>query len=579
MAEKTLNTRILLKNATLTEWNQSTLILKAGEVALAKIETTQHDAATGNYYKVPTYLMKVGDGTKTFAQLNWLAAPASDVHTWAKKAALDYADLPETLRTEIDDLQAAMGTGGSVATQISAAITAAVEGLDSADAAVAKQFVTAVVQEDGKISVTRRELSADDIPTLAISKIDGLQAALDAKAALSDFNSVKTVVGDANSGLVKGLADEVANRTAADEELSGKIDVINNTTIPALSTRVDNNRDAAAEAARLAGVAQKEVDDLEGVVAALTQTVTDNKNAAETAVATEKSDREAADSALSDEIEALRTAIGNVSNIMNFRGAFATDAEVDTPVEGDVIVITSGDNKGKEFVYSAGEWVEFGSVDAQQTAIDDLLRRMTDAEGDITDLQTNSATKGELTAAQSALEDAIAKKANQTDLNNAVNRIGTLETVVGGDNDGLVKDVADLKATVGDANNGLVKNVADLQTASAKHAEKTWVEGEIQRVEGLVNDEKLRAEGAEQAIGKRIGDAEDAHDELAERVTIAEGEIDDLQDAVTRIEGTTIPTLATKATVEDIDNRLATIEGDYLRAADTYIFDCGNHTA
>ena len=154
MAEKTLNTRILLKNATLTEWNQSTLILKPGEVALAKIETTQHDAATGNYYKVPTYLMKVGDGSKTFAQLNWLAAPASDVHTWAKKAALDYADLPETLKTEIDDLQAAIGNGGSVATQISAAITAAVEGLDSADAAVAKQFVTAVVQEDGKISVT-----------------------------------------------------------------------------------------------------------------------------------------------------------------------------------------------------------------------------------------------------------------------------------------------------------------------------------------------------------------------------------------------------------------------------------------
>ena len=183
MAEKTLNTRILLKNADLSTWNSSTLVLKAGEVALAKIETTQHDAATGNYYKVPTYLMKVGDGSKTFAQLNWLAAPASDVHTWAKKAALDYADLPETLRTEIDNLQAAVGTGGNIDTKIATAISALKEACTVADSAAANQFVTAVSQDEGKITVTRRALAAADIPTLGIDKISGLQAALDAKAA------------------------------------------------------------------------------------------------------------------------------------------------------------------------------------------------------------------------------------------------------------------------------------------------------------------------------------------------------------------------------------------------------------
>lgn len=49
------------------------------------------------------------------------------------------------------------------------------------DAAVAKQLVSAVTQTNGQITVIRRELAADDIPTLGISKIDGLQGALGTK--------------------------------------------------------------------------------------------------------------------------------------------------------------------------------------------------------------------------------------------------------------------------------------------------------------------------------------------------------------------------------------------------------------
>lgn len=53
------------------------------------------------------------------------------------------------------------------------------------------------------------------------------------------------------------------------------------------------------------------------------------------------------------------------------------------------------------------------------------------------------------------------------------NKVGALETSVGDNNSGLVKDVNDLKTTVGDANtdNTLVKDVANLKTskASANH--------------------------------------------------------------------------------------------------------------
>ena len=87
--EKILNTRIVLKNDSLAAWNSSSIILKKGEVALALVEVNQKDPISGQVVKVPTYLTKVGDGSKTFANLNWTAAMAADVYDWAKKSEND----------------------------------------------------------------------------------------------------------------------------------------------------------------------------------------------------------------------------------------------------------------------------------------------------------------------------------------------------------------------------------------------------------------------------------------------------------------------------------------------------------
>lgn len=81
MAEKTLNTRILLKYDTLARWSTSTLVLKKGEIAIATIPTA--DPANKN---LPPVMFKVGDGTKTFSQLDWASGLAADVYTWAKAA-------------------------------------------------------------------------------------------------------------------------------------------------------------------------------------------------------------------------------------------------------------------------------------------------------------------------------------------------------------------------------------------------------------------------------------------------------------------------------------------------------------
>jgi len=60
-------------------------------------------------------------------------------------------------------------------------VTGAIDALDKADAAVEKQFVTAVSEENGIITVSRAALKASDIPNITQSQVDGLEDALDAK--------------------------------------------------------------------------------------------------------------------------------------------------------------------------------------------------------------------------------------------------------------------------------------------------------------------------------------------------------------------------------------------------------------
>ena len=104
-----------------------------------------------------------------------------------------------------------------------ASAQAKIEALDVTDEAVAKKFVSAVSETDGKITVSRRELVADDVPNLGISKIDGLQNALDAKqdelvfntAYDSSTNKVATMtdVGNAKDALVGTNSDTKASNT------------------------------------------------------------------------------------------------------------------------------------------------------------------------------------------------------------------------------------------------------------------------------------------------------------------------------------------------------------------------------
>lgn len=407
MAEKKLTTRIISKHADLATWESSSLKLLAGEIALASINTTKPDGQGGSI-TVPTYLMKIGDGEKTFAELNWLAAPASDVYAWAKKQKLELTDIPAMdaahiptlevskingLATRLENLETALGDSGSVA----GAIKNAIEALDVDASTDADGVVIASISEtDGKIAVTRRALKADDIPALAIAKITGLQDKIDALG-------------------------------AKDTALEGSI-------------------------------------------------------------TTEVKDRKDADTAINKAIEDLKTSIGNMSNIMNFRGAVESKATITDPVEGDVIAVTGGADAGKEFVYSDGEWIEFGSVTAQDTAIENLKGRVDSLETKMT------AVEGKLTTIQGTGDGSIAKA------------------------------LADAKSYADDKKS---EAIAAVKGTSADEASAETVAGAKKYADAAVK-------------------------------TLSDGQV-----------------TTNKNAISGLDTRVKAIEADYLKAADTFIFDCG----
>lgn len=177
-----------------------------GTISVDGADVAVHGLQDGAYATVKS-LNDTAQGYATAVKTELVGTDSDEATASTIAGAKKYADsISTTAKTEaIADAQAK------------------IEALDVPDKAVAKKFVSAVSETDGKITVSRRELVADDVPTLGISKIDGLQTALDAKqnelvfntAYDSSTNKVATMtdVGNAKDALVGTDADTKASNT------------------------------------------------------------------------------------------------------------------------------------------------------------------------------------------------------------------------------------------------------------------------------------------------------------------------------------------------------------------------------
>lgn len=163
----------------------------------------------------------------------------------SEKNAKDHADgLNTAMNTRVEAVEAAIGENGSVATQIKTAI----EALDYTDTAVDGEYVSAVNEVDGKISVTRKALpdysetydakgAANTAFENAKAYADGLAGNYDEKGAAAGVQTVleaeiakkvdkvegKSLVDDAEITKLAGVSAG-ANKVEASENGKIKID-------------------------------------------------------------------------------------------------------------------------------------------------------------------------------------------------------------------------------------------------------------------------------------------------------------------------------------------------------------------
>lgn len=214
----------------------------------------------------------------------------------------------------------------------------------------------------------------EDGQNIVFTRLESLENALS--------NEIERSVQRDNT-LGSNLEKEIADRVAEDARIESKLDseIDRSTKIDEThTTDIKNNKDAIDSEIARATAAEK--------------LLTDN-------LSNEIEERKASDNSLSERLGTVETKLETVSNVMDFVGAFETKPDVTNYNDGDVIVITSGEDEGKEFVLSNGSWVELGDTSAEQAAISQLQKDVEAVNSEISivkeDIKTNYVTNTKLT--------------------------------------------------------------------------------------------------------------------------------------------------------------------------------------
>lgn len=178
--------------------------------------------------------------------------------------------------------------------------------LKNTDEAVANQFVTAVKEANGVVTVERKALVAADIPELGVSKITGLQGLLDGKQGTLTFD------GDYAAGTnnVATVSTVNAAKTALIGNTSAEATTTDGNTIADVRRYVD---------AKTAGIASDEA------LSQLSNKVTANTNSI-TAINTSLADGGSVSNAIADAKKAGTDAATAVSNLEKGQVKTNTDA-------------------------------------------------------------------------------------------------------------------------------------------------------------------------------------------------------------------------------------------------------------
>jgi hypothetical protein len=609
MAIKELQTRIALKYDSYAAWTDDSvagkganLVLLPGEIGICEIPAIQDGVSN----VAPTVLFKVGgakyeNGTlKAFKDLPWASAKAADVYSWAKASdvvlegktikfvgtdktiTLNYVteaevkDITDPIAADVAALKTNLGANGTTGKAI-AAVESRLDAIEGDSGAIATAAAGALA--DAKEYTDTREAAIktayegyadkaeEDAITAANAYTDGKVTVINAKT-----SELENAIGNNSTA----INTEVTNRTNADNAINAKfgdgIDATN-TVVDAIAAAKQAAIDSAAS------TAQSKVDTLaNGTVAQNTKKANDNA----AAIAKLQTDLAAEAKARGDKDTNLEERLTEVETFFKTAEGETLDTALDTLVEIQKYLTGDGDaasdlisrvsENEKDIAALEKTLAKDGDFEKRVAAVEAASSANTNSVATLQSLTSGYAGAGAIKAAvDKAQEDATkgiedAAKAQST-ADTAKANAKTAQDEV----DALELVVAEVKTTADNAK-------ADLAALTGTNGRIATAEGKISTIEALVNDaskgnEKLRTDV--NALQTLTGDAAKGNVALYNEITRVAGLVDN----------TTTGLAATKAVADealtkakDAQSRVAAIEGDYLKAADAYIFNCGSST-
>ena len=592
MAEKILNTRILLKIDTLENWNSSTLKIKKGELCLATVA-----ASVGTGLEEPVVMVKVGTGEdKTFAELPWaFHAKASDVLSCCKteaglKAFVNNVIAEAGIATDeaLTALAGRVGTAEGKITTLEGKMTTA-EGKISAnetaiaglkglvgDSKVADQINTAITNlnlattyeakgEAAKVQTALNEYktsndaavqknasdisaevarakAAEEANTAAINAIkDG--TSLDSFKDVEEALAGKETLGAAAQALVdaKAYADGLAGNydakgSAATAESNAKAYA------KEYADGLAGNYDVAGAAAAAEAAAKKYTDEEivewvgdKKVGVQISETIANYSTTAQmnSAIATAKgeavSHANGLNTAMNARVEALEAIDHDHSN----------KAELDKIVVGDKAKWDAMEQNAKDYAD--------GLNTAMNGRVADLEAMFGDGEGTV-----ESQIEAAVAAETKLREEAVAAEAKLREEGDAALQ----EQITSND-----EDIAGLKGLVGDKKVSVA--IEEAITAEKNRAE--GIEGGLETRLAAVEADYLKA-ADKTALENKIKSNADAIELLTNGVDAET--VDGVNDLIQYVKDHGTEVTGMKKDIKDNADAIDAIEADYLKSAD-----------
>lgn len=572
------NTRIKLKYDTYANWTSANPILLKGELAVVEVP-----AESGTGLNEPAYLLKVGDGVKNFAALDWISGKAADVYAWAKAAskpvyqASEIQGLEDFISGEVKDTNTTyqIVKNGDMGFKLQSKEIGAEAWTDVNEITLVAPTVTLTTGDtNGTVKFNGVDVPVAGLGSAAYtesSAYDAAGAANAVKTALlgtaEDASTASTIAG------VKKYTDEKV--AAAQTAASGALAALDLAAVSAgqgqiIASISQTNGLVAATTRALAAadipeIGQDKVTGLTTALAGKQDTLVFNTtyNAESNKAAT-----------MTD----VTNAVAGLSGAMHYVGESTTDPATDvtitgkpeySPASGDVVTY-----QAKEYVYDGEEWRLLG--DESSYAV----------KGAITDADIAAGANISMDKI-GGLNDALASKATSADITSAIGALDVVDNAVANqfvtavsETDGKIA-VTRKALTAADIPAITTDKVTGLDTALAGKADTTTVTGisdKVDALEGLVGETNVTTQ-----ITNAIGALDKADAAVANQFVTAVSEADGIitvtraQPTVANINGLQVA-LDAKVDTEDLAEVATTGKMDDLTQTNTIVFDCGTST-